>query len=121
MRSEEKAWLTDIHVGYFRAKAEYQMTHKFRVGPPSDMSPVKSPGKVNSPQVAYLVLEGSEELIYNPDFRPSPEKEVSPFCVEEEEKEPLLKPEAGLSAQVQRKLELLSRHATVDSDEAEYL
>ena len=30
------------------------------------MSPVKSPEKVISPQVAYLVLEASDELPYNP-------------------------------------------------------
>ena len=121
MSQEQKAWLTDIHVGYWKGRAEYTMTHKFRVGPPSDMSPVKTPGKVNSPQVAYLVLEGSEELIYNPDLRPSPEKEVSPFCLEPEEAAPPQKPNNGPSARVQRKLELISRHATVDSDEADYL
>ena len=79
MSPKEKAWLHEIHVGYWRARTEDLFKFKFREGPSPVQSPVPSPEKLTSPNVVYVVLEGSEEKVYHISFDRSYEKEVSRF------------------------------------------
>ena len=79
MSPKEKAWFHEIHVGYWRARTEDLFKFKFREGPSPVQSPVPSPEKLTSPNVVYVVLEGSEEKVYHISFDRSYEKEVSRF------------------------------------------
>jgi hypothetical protein len=116
--AEEKGWLTELHATYYRAKAESFMKYKFQVGASPYVSPSPSPEKLVSPEVVYIVRDGSEEPAYRLDIHEHPEREVTPFRLDEEE--PLRKPGPVLDAQVQRRLKLIGQHPTLDPDEVAY-